>query len=122
MLGTDIKVSAQDGSLAQIYVQDGWRKADNGYWKATYNGTTYYYKMDNNGVLNQSSNGKAWNTYDGFWVDKSGRYIKVDDNTLLWSEDKGKMWVPVPDREWQGTDGRYYKMDGGWSVWTRERQ
>ncbi|MES2629229.1 MAG: hypothetical protein V4616_09715 [Bacteroidota bacterium] len=122
-LGTNIAVVAQDGQLAQVYVQDGWKKANDGYWQGMYEGKSYWYKMDESGNLQRSSNGKSWSRVDdAMWMDNSGRWVRVTDNTLMWSEDKGKMWTPVPDRQWQSSNGNWYKFDGGWTVWSREKQ
>lgn len=122
MLSFDISVSAQEGSLAQVYVQSGWQKAREGQWQGNYEGTTYYYKMQD-GVLKRSRNGNSWSNVDeAMWMDDAGRWVRVNDNTLMWSEDNGKLWVPVPQREWRGSDGKSYKFDGGWTVWYRERQ
>ncbi len=123
MLGISITASAQDGQLAQVYVQEGWTKTREGYWPATHEGKSYWYKIEPDGNLSRSVNGKSWTRVDEpAWKDNDGRLMRVSDGVLMWSEDNGKMWVPVPDRQWRGSDGKTYKIDGGWTVWSRERQ
>lgn len=122
MLGIYAPISAQDGELAQIYIQDGWRKSNDGYWHSKHEGKTYWYKRDDTGNLSRSLDGKSWKKVDdNMWVDNDGRWVRITDNTLMWSEDRGKLWVPVPDRKWRGNDGQVYKFDGSWTVWSRER-
>lgn len=123
MIGISITARAQEGSLAPYYKQDGWMKAKDGYWPAMYEGKTYWYKVDQNGEVARSVNGRSWTRVeDGTWTDRAGRQIRITDNTLMWSDDNGRLWTPVPQREFRSSDGKNYKFDGGWSVWTREKQ
>jgi len=56
---------------------------------------------------------------DGAWADKDGKWLKINDNKLVWSTD-GSSWAEVPEWKWEGSDGKWYKFDSSWMLWVNE--
>jgi len=94
-----------------------WMKSKTQSWPGMVDGKTYWYKIDNMAKLWWSMDGKKWAAVDsGNWMDKSGKWIKINDGKIVWSSD-GQTWSDVPEWKWEGSDGKWYKFDKDWTLW-----
>ncbi len=111
-----------ENQLATVFYfkADSWKKVKNQTWPGIKDGTTYWYKIDKMAKLWWSTDGKKWAPVDdGAWMDKDGKWLKINDGKLVWSSD-GKDWAEVPEWKWQASDGKWYKFDQKWELWVNE--
>lgn len=109
---------------AAIYTydqNDEWTKTKSGMWPGLRDGKTYWYKLDKDAKLSWSTDGKSWSQVaNGMWADKSGRWMKVENQKLVWSTDMGTNWSDVPEGRWEGSDSRWYKFDKDWTLMVKK--
>lgn len=104
-----------------VYLAVGdWTRSSTGTWPGMKDGMTYWYKLDKQGGLWWSTDGKKWAAVkDGAWADADGKWLKIHDKKLVWSTD-GTTWSEVPEWKWKGSDGKWYKFDTDWALWVNE--
>lgn len=95
-----------------------WQKSNSPTWKGSSNGKAYTYRMEKSS-LQRSTDGKTWETVkDGVWTDNDGRWMRMYDNSVIWSDDQGKTWNDVINGQWQGTGNTWYRFDRDGNLWS----
>lgn len=108
--------SAQSGDNQQ---NGQWKKSSTGTWQGKKDNTEYWYKRNQEGKLNWSTDNKNWvDTGDNHWVGYDGKLYRIENDKLSWSSDNGKTWTTSSDRAWRGSDGNWYMFDTNWILWT----